>query len=118
MRPNDIDRRVKLGRERTGALLQRLLRVQRAGLAERRKHLDSLGRVLESSSYRSALERGFALVRGEDGKVRRRAAAIADGENLTLTFADGEQAAAAAGTATPKPKSKPRTPGGGQESLF
>jgi exodeoxyribonuclease VII large subunit len=118
LRPGDIAQRVRLGAERTSALLQRLLRVQRSGLAERRKHLESLGRVLESSSYRSALERGFALVRGEDGKVRRRAAAIAAGEPLTLTFADGEQAATAAGTATPKPKSKPRTPGGGQESLF
>ncbi len=118
LRPARIARQIALGAERTTALLQRLLRVQRSGLAERRKHLDSLGRVLESSSYRSALERGFALVRGEDGKVRRRAAAIAAGDHLTLTFADGEQAATAAGAAPPKPKSKPRTPGGGQESLF
>src|SRR6185437_4200472 len=50
-----------------------LARVQRTHLAERRKHLESLGRVLESSSYRSALERGFAVVRGEDGAIRRRA---------------------------------------------
>jgi exodeoxyribonuclease VII large subunit len=45
---------------------------------------------LELISYRSVLERGFALVRAADGTVRRRAASIETGEALTLTFADGE----------------------------
>ena len=39
------------------------------------------------------LERGFALVRDADGKIRRRAADIKAGEGLSLTFADGEKAA-------------------------
>ncbi|MEI9992356.1 MAG: exodeoxyribonuclease VII large subunit [Rhizomicrobium sp.] len=116
LRPNRIARQIGLGGERTAALGQRLARVQRLHLAERRKHLQSLGRVLESSSYRSALERGFALVRGEDGHVRRRAASVAPGERLTLTFADGEQGATSDGAAPPKPKTKPKP--GGQGSLF
>ncbi|HEX4304115.1 MAG TPA: exodeoxyribonuclease VII large subunit [Rhizomicrobium sp.] len=118
LRPSRIARQVALGSERTAALTQRLVRVQRAGLAERRKQLDALGRVLDSVSYRSALDRGFALVRGEDGRVRRRAAGITPGEHLTLTFADGEQGASADGIAAPKPKSKSKPSGGGQESLF
>ncbi len=118
LRPSRIARQVALGAERTAALTQRLVRVQRAGLAERRKQLDALSRVLDSVSYRSALDRGFALVRGEDGRVRRRAAAITPGERLTLTFADGEQAATADGTVPQKPKSKSKPSGGGQESLF
>ena len=117
LRPGRIARLIDLGRERGAALAQRLARVQRTGLAERRRHLEALGRVLESSSYRSALERGFALVRGEDGKVRRRAALLSPGEHLTLSFADGEHGATADGTAAPKPKSKAK-PGGGQGSLF
>jgi exodeoxyribonuclease VII large subunit len=64
-----------------------------------------LERLLESVSHKSVLERGFALVRGEDGKVRRRAATVKAGEALTLTFADGEKQAVAEG-GSPKPKSK------------
>jgi exodeoxyribonuclease VII large subunit len=60
-------------------------------------------------SYRAALERGFALVRGSDGHVRRRAATIGSGEKLTISFADGEVNALATDgdTAGTKP-SKPR----------
>jgi len=61
------------------------------------------------------LARGFALVRGEDGKLRRRAAALAPGENLALVFADGEAAAVAAG-GKPGAKSKKAKPD--QGSLF
>ncbi|HJW40882.1 MAG TPA: exodeoxyribonuclease VII large subunit [Rhizomicrobium sp.] len=115
--PTRMRRQIKLGAERASALGQRLARVQRTHLAERRKHLESLARVLESSSYRSALERGFALVRGEDGAIRRRAAAVSPGEHLTLTFADGESPVTADGSAAPKSKSPPK-PRGGQGSLF
>ncbi len=118
LRPNRIARQIGLGGERTAALGQRLARIQRSHLAERRKHLQSLARVLESSSYRSALERGFALVRGEDGHVRRRAAAVAPGERLTLTFADGEQAATADGPAPPKPKAQTQARRPGESVLI
>jgi exodeoxyribonuclease VII large subunit len=117
LRPAELRRHMRREGERTDLLGKRLLRAQRARLGELSKELDALGRVLESSSYRSALERGFALVRGEDGKVRRRAGVIAVGERLTLTFADGEKSAVADGTAPPKPISRPKK-GGGQGSLF
>jgi exodeoxyribonuclease VII large subunit len=74
--------------------------------------------VLEGVSYRSALERGFALVRGEDGTIRRRAAAVKHGEGLSVTFADGPiEAITTGGAASPKPKSRGKTPGN-QGSLF
>ncbi|HEY0105502.1 MAG TPA: exodeoxyribonuclease VII large subunit [Rhizomicrobium sp.] len=117
LRPGELGRHRKREGERADLLGKRLLRAQRARLGELSKALDALGRVLETSSYKSALERGYALVRGEDGKVRRRAAAIAAGEHLTLTFADGETGAAADGAAQPKPKSKPAK-SGGQGNLF
>jgi exodeoxyribonuclease VII large subunit len=117
LRPARIARQIKLGEERSNALATRLLRSQRTRLVERRKHIEALGRVLESASYKSALERGFALVRGEDGAIRRRAAAVIAGERLTLTFADGEQGAVADGSAAPRPKSHGKKPGG-QGSLF
>ncbi len=117
LRPNDLRRHVRREGERIAQAGKRLRQAQRARLTELGKALDALGRVLESSSYRSALERGFALVRGEGGTIHRRAGEIAASEHLTLTFADGERGAIADGTATPKPKSKSKT-GGGQGSLF
>ncbi len=83
--------------DRVKALGERAERAQRARLAQARRQLDGLTRVLDSVSHKSVLERGFALVRGEDGKVRRRAAAVKPGEALTLTFADGDKPAVAEG---------------------
>jgi exodeoxyribonuclease VII large subunit len=109
--------RMAVGSERTSALGTRATRAQTARLAQARRHLDGLARVLDSISYRAVLERGFALVRGEDGTVRRRAEAIANGESLTLTFADGEaRAVAGEGEAAPKTPKKKR--GVDQGSLF
>lgn len=94
----------------------RLNQIHSARLAQARRHIDSLARVLDGVSYKGALERGFALVRGADGRVRRRAGQIASGEALSLTFVDGDVAAVAAGT---PPKTKARKDDrGGQDSLF
>ena len=72
--------------------------------------------MLDGISYRTVLERGFALVRGADGAIKRRADQIASGEALSLTFVDGETGAVAAGSAS---KSKPRgKPAAGQGDLF
>jgi exodeoxyribonuclease VII large subunit len=115
LRPRMLADRIALGRERANGLTARAKRAEEARIAEARKHLDGLTRVLDGISYRAVLERGFALVRGPDGKVRRRAAAVKAGENLTLTFADGD-ASATAGAADAKPKPKKGPPG--QDSLF
>ena len=118
LRPNRMSRQFALGTERLDKLAQRLNRVQRGRLVEFRKKLDALGRVMDSVSYRSVLERGFVLVRGEDGSVRRRAETVVSGEHLSLAFADGIRSAVADGPAAPKSKSRPKGTGGGQESLF
>jgi exodeoxyribonuclease VII large subunit len=62
--------------------------------------------VLDGISYRAVLARGFALVRGEGGVIRRRAAALNPGESLALVFADGEAAAVAAGKASSPVRAK------------
>jgi len=108
--------------ERASALGERATRAEKTRLAQARRHLESLGRELELISYRSVLERGFALVRSSDGAVRRRAAAIKAGEALTLTFADGDAAVQAgaeigAGEGAPARPGK-KKPGTDQGSLF
>ncbi len=59
---------------------------------DRRSRLAASARVLSAVSYQNVLERGFALVRGRDGALLRRAsetAAVATGE---IQFADGVRA--------------------------
>ena len=120
LRPMTIALKVSRARERSDALLGRLERVFGTNLQRRRAQLDALARVLDGVSYRGALERGFALVRGADSHVRRRAANVQTGEKLTITFADGTVEAQAGGTADPSPSAKPSrtTKPGGQGTLF
>lgn len=82
------DRMVVSGDRLTG-LAARAERAERARILQARRRLEAVARELDLISYRKVLERGFALVRGEDGTVRRRADAIQRGETLTLTFTDG-----------------------------
>ena len=109
--------RMKVAVERLAMLTGRAERAERARLNQARRQLDGLGRVLAGISYRAVLERGFALVRAEDGTVRRRAAALKSGEPLTLTFADGE-AKAVAGEAGAAARLAKKKPGVDQGSLF
>jgi len=89
LRPSGLKSRLRQGKERAQALGLRLERSQRVRLSEVGGRLGGLSRVLESVSHRAVLARGFALVRGADGKLRRRAAQVVRGEALSLTFDDG-----------------------------
>jgi exodeoxyribonuclease VII large subunit len=103
--------------ERAKSLGDRATRAQKIRLAQARRQLDGLARVLDGISYRAVLERGFAMVRGADGTVRRRAGTIQPGESLRLTFADGEvPAVASEGEGKPRPPKKKQ--GVDQGSLF
>jgi exodeoxyribonuclease VII large subunit len=114
LRPRPIENRILHARERLANLGARALRNERVHLTRDRARLESLARVLDSMSYRSVLERGFALVKGADGKLRRRAAEIKPGDHLHLTFADGDSHVLADGG----PKHRVKKPGGDQGSLF
>ncbi|HEY1632042.1 MAG TPA: exodeoxyribonuclease VII large subunit [Rhizomicrobium sp.] len=114
LRPRAVTSEIAAGRERVVNLARRMERCYRAGIERERKKLESVARVLDSVSYKGVLERGFVLVRGGDGHVRRRAGQVVSGEALSLTFADGTREAVADGT--PKPRvTKPKA---GQGSLF
>src|ERR1700761_8674436 len=106
LRPKPISQHILVCGERTEVLGRRLLRGFTARLNEDRKRFEASTRILESVSYKGVLERGFALVRGGDGRLRRHAEAIAAGEALTLTFADGNREATAGG----KPNAKTAPP--------
>jgi exodeoxyribonuclease VII large subunit len=97
LRPRLIHAEIAQGRDALRALDARLDRAYRQGVRKAADSLDGCGRVLESVSYRAVLTRGFALVRGADRQLRRRAAAIRPGEKLALIFADNAVAARSEG---------------------
>jgi len=118
LRPARIFGQIALGGERSTAIFMRMLRAQTARLKNLGERLASLGRIIDSVSYRSVLERGFVLVRGESGSVRRRSDKVVSGETLSLTFVDGVRTAVAGGPAAPKQKARAKASKGDQDSLF
>jgi exodeoxyribonuclease VII large subunit len=54
-----------------------------------RTRLNAVWRVAEGLSYTRVLERGFALVRDNDGNMVRTKNAVSSGQSLQLQFADG-----------------------------
>jgi exodeoxyribonuclease VII large subunit len=119
LRPRPINHHIAVSAERTLLLGNRMERAHRNRLAKVRAELENASRVLESLSYRGVLDRGFVLVRGADGSIRRRAEAVKSGERLSLTFADGAREAVAGGAPSSIP-GKPRVtkPPGNQGDLF
>ncbi|MGB8363661.1 MAG: exodeoxyribonuclease VII large subunit [Rhizomicrobium sp.] len=112
LRPQTLTTKLARDGEQVRFLASRLVQACQTRLMRERQHLDSLARLLDGISYRAALERGFALVRGADGGVRRRAATVTPGEKLTLAFADGDvDANAAVEPGAVKPVRPRRSPG-------
>ncbi len=114
LRPGMLSLRVAQLREKLVNLDARGLRGQQTRLGQKKRQMESVIRLLGSVSYRGVLARGFALVKGGDGHVRRSAGAIKPGEELTLVFGDGEAQAVAGGTSKPRGKKT----GTDQGSLF
>ena len=96
LRPATLSREVRRLRERLDGSARRLDGCAGRLVPPRTEALARQARLLDSLSYRSVLARGFALVRGPDGPVRR-AAGIRPGARLELEFADGRRPVVAAG---------------------
>ena len=103
LRPRVIAAEIERGQECVTDYTARMQRAFGHRIDRATASLESCSRMLESLSYRAVLSRGFVLVRGKDGALRRRAATVEEGERLTLTFADGEVKAVRDGAA---PKSR------------
>ena len=74
-------------------------------------------KLLESYSFHSVLNRGFALVRDQDGQPVLTAAATSAGQTIGIEFADGRVGAriteGAGGSPKPAAPPAPRRPQGG-----
>jgi exodeoxyribonuclease VII large subunit len=72
-------------------------------MADKGLELKGLGRLLETTSHRNVLNRGFALVRGSKGIVTR-SAQVLPGDALEIEFADGPTGAIADAGTRPRPR--------------
>ena len=107
LRPQIVAHAAQAGRDR----LIRLDRAQARSVAtlldRSRAKLDGQAKLLQTLGYHNVLARGFALVRGEDGAMLRRAAEVTPGAPLDIEFADGHVEARADGAARkPAPEAK------------
>jgi len=85
---------------------ERLVPAMARLLTERGRRLEALGQRLESVSYRSVLERGYAVVRDAHGKPVSSVEAATPGAALAVEFKDGAAQVHVDGHAPPKPKGK------------
>ena len=74
--------------------------------------IDQLAKLLESYSFHSVLNRGFALVRNQDGQPVLAAAGARGGDTLSIQFADGRIGAKVT-EATTAPRRRDGGSGGG-----
>ncbi|MEO9830210.1 MAG: exodeoxyribonuclease VII large subunit [Nitratireductor sp.] len=115
-------RRVRTAREHLSGLARRRDRAIAQTIEQRRNGLANTERLLLSMSYKSVLDRGFALVSDANGNPVKRAAGLATGDQVALRFADATADAVIVGSepATPRKPRPPRekTVPGGQGSLF
>jgi exodeoxyribonuclease VII large subunit len=81
----------KIGRtsDRLEQYGERLRRCGTELLAHGLRQVDQLGKLLESYSFHSVLNRGFALVRDQDGHPIMTAAETRAGDTIAVEFADG-----------------------------
>ena len=70
-------------------LVQRTRATAAGALAARVTRIEALARSLSHLDPRAVLERGYSVVRSADGRIVRRAASIAPGDLLDVTFAAG-----------------------------
>ena len=105
-------------RARLAPCADRLQPALRRIVVQRGNDLGSLGKLLESYSYKGVLDRGFALVTDDQGHIVRSKAAVRPGQLLAVEVADGQFGAAVSGAPVQRKKPRPPRDDGGQESLF
>jgi exodeoxyribonuclease VII large subunit len=111
LRPHVVARVTRAGRDRLIRIDRTRARSLDLLLARSRALLDSQAKLLGTLGYHQVLARGFALVRGPDGAMLRRAAEVTPGSPLDIEFADGHVSARADDAARkPEPEAKAKRP--------
>jgi exodeoxyribonuclease VII large subunit len=112
---SEVKQRIERAHERMEQFAERVQRCGRELLARGADRIGQLGKLLESYSFHSVLNRGFALVRDQDGQPVLEAAGAAAGDTISIEFRDGRVGAKVTDgmTSTPRPAATPRKRDGG-----
>lgn len=95
--PRSTMERISLCKERLLTTTRRKDRALLARIERAKAALNHVGRLADTLSYKSVLERGFALVRDANDNPLKRAAEVQSGQVLGLQFSDGSIGAIASG---------------------
>lgn len=93
VRPLTVRRLTLMGREKLSQLEVRHNSVFINKVERQRDQLQRLSQLMNSLSYQSVLERGFALVRDDQGNMVRGAQGLSTGDQISVEFVDGRLAA-------------------------
>jgi exodeoxyribonuclease VII large subunit len=114
---SDTRQKIERTNDRLSQYSDRLKRHSEDLLTRSADRVDQLGKLLESYSFHSVLNRGFALVRDQDGQPVLAAAGTGAGQTISIEFADGRIGAkvtdSAGRSAKPEAPSPPRRRDGG-----
>ena len=117
--PNALRGDLRHSRNSLSPVVARLTPAFARLVEQRSERLTSLGKLLDSYSYKNVLDRGFALVTDGKGQIVRSRLQVHPGEPLSIEVADGQIGATVSGA--PVVRRNPRPPqdaGPGHESLF
>jgi len=112
--------RVRSAADRAVRAREVIVQHARRDLEVRRARVTALGQLLNAFSHKGVLDRGFALVRGEDGHPVRSVSAVSPGAVLDIEVRDGHISAVVPGTSPGAPKKAAAAPAkpSKQGSLF
>lgn len=97
---------------------QRLNKLPKQIASEPRRRLDLSARMLESLSFKRVLDRGFAVVRDDKGKIVTKPGILKTGDVLQIEFKDDVKVDTIIGKKPHAASQKPKKSGEGQETLF
>lgn len=105
-----ISLRIDRASERLATLETRSTRAVTIAIARRRSTLTASTQLLASLSYRSILNRGYAVIRDARGAMVRSVTTIGAGDRLDIELADGRISADAASSVANPEASQPKLP--------
>lgn len=106
VRTAPIETRLMVGRQSLERLSPQLINRTEAKLSAKKENLDRQDRLLNSLSYQSVLDRGFAVIRDAQDRPLTGIKSVKSGNKLTVEMHDGRLEAVAAkktSKTTPKP---------------
>jgi len=110
LRPDTIRRDIERAGDKVNQQSDRLGRAIMQSIERLQRDSYATSRLFDSLNYKRVLDRGFAVIRDDQGRAVTRAASISSGDILDMEFGDGHLEAVAATSRkktkkAPKPKS-------------